>query len=132
LIGSAVEELLRFDGPIEVPLRRFAYEDVQISGVKISHGDTVYPVLLAANRDPEVFPNPNMLDITREPNKHIAFGNGIHFCLGAPLARVEAAIAINTLLARLPDLHIAPDAVENIQWMDTLLIHGMKAFPVKF
>jgi cytochrome P450 PksS len=86
--------------------------------------------LLAANRDPAYFENPNVFDIRREPNKHIAFGHGIHFCLGAPLARMEGTIAINTMLARLPKLELNTD-IDQLDWNESLLIHGMKALPVR-
>jgi cytochrome P450 PksS len=88
------------------------------------------PVLLAANRDPAHFENPNTFDITREPNKHIAFGNGIHYCLGAPLARLEGAIAIIALLNHFPNLQLAVN-VDDLEWNDTILLHGMSALPVR-
>ena len=87
------------------------------------------PSLLAANRDPAIFENPDLLDITRETNPHIAFGHGIHFCLGAPLARMEGIIAINALLDRVPHIALAND-VESLEWNESLLLHGMKALPV--
>jgi cytochrome P450 len=130
LVKSAVEEMLRYNGPVETPTLRWAFEDVVMDGKVIAKGDIVMPVLLAANRDPAVFPDPNRFDIRREPNKHIAFGNGIHYCLGAPLARLEGEIAINTLLRRLPDLTLnAP--VDSLEWNEGLLIHGLKALPVR-
>jgi cytochrome P450 PksS len=131
LIKSAVEEMLRFNGPVETTTTRWAFEDVEVGGKVIRMGDIVLPALLAANRDPAYFPNPNQFDITREPNRHIAFGNGIHYCLGAPLARLEGAIAINTLLRRLPSLELAVNP-EQLEWNDNILLHGMKALPVKF
>jgi cytochrome P450 PksS len=130
LIRTAIEEMLRYNGPVETPTLRWAFEDVEIGGKIIPQGDLVMPVLLAANRDPDHFPNPNTFDISRDPNKHIAFGSGIHYCLGAPLARLEGTIAINTLLRRLPNLELATP-VENLEWNDSLLIHGMKALSVK-
>jgi cytochrome P450 len=131
LIKSAIEEMLRFNGPVETPTLRWAFEDVEIGGKVIPQGDLVMPVLLAANRDPAIFTDPNTFDIRRTPNKHIAFGNGIHYCLGAPLARLEGEIAINTLLRRLPNLELNT-AVEALRWNETLLLHGMKALPVRF
>jgi cytochrome P450 PksS len=130
LIKSAIEEMLRYNGPVETTTFRWAFEEVVIGGKAIPKGDIVLPALLAANRDPEQFPNPNTFDITREPNKHIAFGNGIHYCVGAPLARLEGAIAINVLLRRFPSLQLAVDT-EALEWNDSILLHGMKALPVR-
>lgn len=130
LIRTAVEEMLRYNGPVETPTVRWAFQDVEIGGKVIPKGELVMPVLLAANRDPAVFENPNTFDITRDPNRHIAFGSGIHYCVGAPLARLEGVIAINALLERLPTLQLNT-AIENLDWNDNLLIHGMKAMPVR-
>ena len=132
LINTAIEEMLRYNGPVETTPEYWAFEDISIRGEVIPQGDAILPALLGANRDPAVFENPNTFDITRNPNRHIAFGNGIHFCLGAPLARLEGEIAINTLLRRLPKLHIAPGTVETLEWSNSLLIHGLKALPVQF
>lgn len=131
LIRPAIEEMLRYNGPVETTTFRWTFEDVEIGGVTIPAGDVVLPALLAANRDPAYFENPNVFDITRENNKHIAFGMGIHYCLGAPLARMEGAIAINTLLKRLPNLQLAVD-VDDLQWNESILLHGMKEMPVTF
>ncbi|MEQ8675992.1 MAG: cytochrome P450 [Aggregatilineales bacterium] len=130
LIKTAVEELLRWNGPVETPTTRWAFEDVEISGVTIPKGDMVLPSLLAANRDPAMFENPNTLDITRDPNRHIAFGHGIHYCVGAPLARLEGTIAINALLARFPNIDLAVPE-ESLEWAENLLLHGMRALPVR-
>jgi cytochrome P450 PksS len=130
LIKSAVEEMLRYNGPVETPTMRWSFEDTEMDGKFIQQGDIVLPALLAANRDPAYFENPNVFDIRREPNKHIAFGHGIHFCLGAPLARMEGTIAINTMLARLPKLELNTD-IDQLDWNESLLIHGMKALPVR-
>ena len=131
LIGTAVEEILRYNGPVETPTIRFAMEDVDWDGYRISTGDMLMPSLLGANRDPAMFPDPDKFDITRNPNPHVAFGYGIHFCLGAPLARMEGAIAINALLARFPNLRLdaSPDTLE---WSDQLLIHGLRTLPVSW
>jgi len=131
LIRPAVEEMLRYNGPVETTTFRWAFQDVEIGGVTIPAGDVVLPALLAANRDPAYFENPNVFDITRENNKHIAFGLGIHYCVGAPLARMEGIIAINTLLKRLPKLQLGVD-VDDLQWNESILLHGMKEMPVTF
>ena len=128
LMKSAVEEMLRYNGPVETTTWRHALVDVEIGGKVIPQGDVVMAALLAANRDPAVFPDPDRFDITREPNRHIAFGNGIHYCLGAPLARLEGVIGIDRLLAHMPRIELA---TETLEWNDNLLLHGLKALPVR-
>jgi cytochrome P450 len=128
LIGSAVEELLRFDGPVQ-RTARIPSEDVVIDGHKIAKGEMVMPFIGAADRDPAQFPDPDRLDITRTDNRHIAFGWGIHFCLGAPLARVEGQIAINTLVQRFPKLALATESPE---FRQSLTLRGLKSLPVRF
>jgi cytochrome P450 len=131
LIKPAVEELLRFTSPVETATERFAREDVEVAGVKIAHGDLVLAAVASANRDETKFTDPDTLDITREPNRHLAFGQGIHFCLGASLARLEGQIAINALLARTRDLRLTvkPDA---LRWRNGLILRGLKSLPVSF
>ena len=107
VLPAAIEELLRFDGSVPVASPRFALEDVEYRGVRIPAGSIVTVVLNAANHDPEQFCAPDELDLTRQHNSHVAFGHGIHFCLGVSLARMEAQIALSTLLRRLPDLTLA-------------------------
>jgi cytochrome P450 len=107
LIKSAVEELLRHSGPLETATERFTREAVTVADVTIPRGAMVYAVLASANRDERQFPNPDAVDITREPNRHLAFGLGIHYCVGAPLARLEAQIAFDTLLRRASVLRLA-------------------------
>ena len=131
LVKSAVEELLRFTSPVETADERYAREDVTIEGVTIPQGALVYGVIASANRDPEQFENPDVLDITRENNKHLAFGQGVHYCLGAPLARLEGQIAFNTLLRRLPDLRLAAP-VESLRWRPSVMLRGLEALPVAF
>lgn len=131
LMPGAVEEMLRYNGPVETPTPRFASQDVVVNGVTITEGDVVLPSLLAANRDPKVFQNPNTFDITRSPNPHVAFGHGIHYCLGAPLARMEGNIAISKLLSRYPNIQLNVN-VADLEWTPSLLIHGMKALPVRY
>jgi cytochrome P450 PksS len=129
LIKPAVEELLRFTSPVELATERYAREDVTLGGVTIPRGDMVYAVLASANHDERQFPNPEKLDLTREPNRHLAFGLGAHFCLGAPLARLEGQIAINTLLRRLPDLRLTV-AEKVLRWRGGILLRGLEALPV--
>jgi cytochrome P450 PksS len=131
LIKSAVEELLRYTSPVEMATERYAREDVTMGGVTIRRGEMVYGVIASANRDERPFPNPDALDITREPNKHLAFGLGTHFCLGAHLARLEAQMAITTVLDRAPELRltIAPGQV---RWRRGMLLRGLEALPVAF
>ncbi|MGB1309798.1 MAG: cytochrome P450 family protein [Leucothrix sp.] len=107
LIDSAIEEVLRFDGPVQGTKPCYAVEAVTLHGVTIPKGTMVIPLLGAANHDPEVFDRPETFDITRQPNHHLGFGQGIHYCLGAPLARLEAKIAIQNLLSRYPNLRLA-------------------------
>jgi cytochrome P450 len=104
ILKSAIEELLRFNGPSHMTLASWAIQDVVLRDKVIHQGDIVHAVLFAANRDPLVFDNPHQFDIMRHPNKHIAFSYGIHHCLGAALARIEGEIAIATLLRRMPNL----------------------------
>jgi cytochrome P450 PksS len=131
LIKPAVEELLRYTSPVETATERYAREDVTVAGVTIPRGEMVFPVIASANRDERQFPNPDKLDLTREPNRHLSFGLGAHFCLGAPLARLEGQIAINTLLRRAPDLRLAvlPEA---LPWRRGLVLRGLEALPVAF
>ena len=128
LIGTAVEELLRFDGPVQ-RTARIPSENITIGGKVIPKGDMVMPFIGAADRDPAQFPEPDRLDIGRTDNRHIAFGWGIHFCLGAPLARVEGQIAINTLVRRLPKLALATEAPA---FRQSLTLRGLSALPVTF
>jgi len=128
LIGSAVEELLRYDGPVQ-RTARIPSADVTFDGRTIAKGEMVMPFIGAADRDPAQFPDPDRLDLTRTDNRHIAFGWGIHFCLGAPLARVEGQIAIGTLVQRLPRLALATDRPE---YRQSLTLRGLTTLPVGF
>jgi pimeloyl-[acyl-carrier protein] synthase len=128
LISTAVEEFLRYESPTQMTVR-FAAEDVEIGKTIIRKGQQIYILLGAANRDPRKFANPDRLDITRNPNHHLAFGAGIHFCLGALLARTEAKIAISTLICRIPNLHLEADRP---QWRDLVGFRGLKTLPVSF
>jgi cytochrome P450 len=131
LVRPAVEELLRYASPVEMASERYAREDATVAGVTIPRGEMVLAVIASANRDGRQFPHPDALDVTREPNKHLAFGLGTHFCLGAPLARLEGQIAIGTLLRRAPELRLAasPDA---LRWRRGLLLRGLESLPVAF
>jgi cytochrome P450 len=131
LIKPAVEELLRYTSPVQIATERFAGEDVAIAETMISRGELVLAVIGSANRDERQFENPDTLDITHEPNRHLAFGKGIHHCLGAPLARMEGQIAINTLLRRLPKLHLAV-APESLRWRRGLFLRGLEKLPLGF
>jgi cytochrome P450 PksS len=126
LLDGAVEEILRFDGPVETSTTRWVGEDLVYQGHAMQRGETVRVVIASANRDPAAFPQPDRFDITRTPNKHIQFGHGIHYCLGAPLARLEGRMAIWLLFERLPDLHItaAPHFRQGV------LFRGLEKLPV--
>jgi cytochrome P450 PksS len=131
LIGSAIEELLRFSNPLETTTMRFACEAVSIAGTTVPRGALVLAVLASANRDEKQFDHADDLNLSRENNRHVAFGLGAHFCLGAPLARIEGQIAINTLLRRLPRLQLAVP-VKALRWRATPVLRGLEALPVKF
>ncbi|QKG85017.1 cytochrome P450 [Kroppenstedtia pulmonis] len=128
---SAVEELLRYYSPVELATNRWASEDVTLYDKRISQGDLMIVVLASANRDEEQFTDPDRLDITRKNNRHIAFGMGIHYCLGAPLARLEGKIAFETLLRRMPDLRLNTDS-EKLEWRYSYLMRGLKSLPVSW
>jgi cytochrome P450 PksS len=130
LMESAVEELLRFTNPVHMIAPRYALEDIELHGQTIPRGSTVMLGIAAANWDDRVFANPERLDITRRPNKHVAFGAGIHFCLGAPLARLEARIAFRVLLERFPHLRLAVRP-EQVQWRSSVALRGLKSLPVR-
>ena len=128
LIQTGVEELLRFDGPVQ-RTGRMTMADVEIDGKPIPKGSIVAAVIGAANRDPAHFPDPDRLDVSRRENRHIAFGFGIHFCLGAPLARIEGQVAIGTLLRRMPSLKLVSDTPE---WRESSVLRGLKTLQVTF
>ncbi|WP_338673768.1 cytochrome P450 [Streptomyces sp. SCSIO 30461] len=130
LLPGAIEEFLRYDGPVNPGIARFAREDVTIGGVAVPRGATVLIASAIADRDPGRFPAPDRLDITRRDNAHLAFGHGIHYCLGAPLARLEGQIAIGTVLRRLPDLALAVPPGE-LRWRPGGL-RGPVSLPVTF
>lgn len=129
IIKSAVEELLRYTSPVLMLTERYAREDVTIHGVTIPQGEMTLGVIGSANRDETVFQQPDELDLTRDPNRHLSFGQGIHFCLGAPLARLEGEIAINTLLRRTSDLRLRV-APESLRWRPSMMLRGLESLPI--
>ncbi|MGW1807753.1 cytochrome P450 family protein [Streptomyces sp. NPDC002078] len=131
LLETGVEELLRYDGPVELATWRFATEPLTIGGQHIAPGDPVLVVLAAADRDPERFTDPDVLDLARRDNQHLGYGHGIHYCLGAPLARLEGQTALATLLTRLPDLRLAVDPAD-LRWRGGLIMRGLRTLPVEF
>jgi cytochrome P450 PksS len=132
LTSQAIEEMLRYNGPVDGTTERWASEDIEWhDGRIIKAGDVLIPLLLGTNRDPEVFDNPETFDITRNPNPHIAFGQGIHFCLGAPLARMEGNIAISKLIDRFPNMSLNIDPSE-VQRGNSLLLHNLSALPMTY
>jgi cytochrome P450 len=129
LLVAAVEELLRFEGPVERSLNRWAAADVELGGMTIGRGDLVIPILAAADRDPVRFPEPDRLDVARSDTRHLAFGRGSHYCLGAPLARLETQIALATLFRRLPGLRLAVPRAE-LEWRATPGFRRAVALPL--
>ncbi|KWX05158.1 cytochrome P450 [Carbonactinospora thermoautotrophica] len=131
LLPSAVEEFLRYEGPAETSTLRFATEPIEIGGVTIPAGEVVLVALASANRDGRRFADADRLDITRGDSQHLAFGHGIHYCLGASLARLEGQVAIGELLARFPDLALAVPP-EELAWRPGTLIRGLRELPVTY
>lgn len=131
LLETGIEELLRYDGPVELATWRFATEPLTLGGQDIAAGDPVLVVLAAADRDPERFENPDTLDLARRDNQHLGYGHGIHYCLGAPLARLEGQTALATLLRRLPDLRLAVEPTD-LRWRGGLIMRGLRTLPVEF
>jgi cytochrome P450 len=127
LIPGFIEEVLRYDGPVKLLLRR-ATRDVMLSGITIPEDAVVVALLAAANRDPEAFPDPDRFDITRQGRGHVTFGHGIHFCVGAPLSRLEGKLAFGEMLRRLPPFSREPGA---LQWTSSLGLRGLKTLPLR-
>ncbi len=125
---ALVEELLRFDGPVETSTSRWARRDVAFGGQTMRRGDLIRAVITSANRDPAQFDRPDELNSSRSDNRHLAFGLGAHYCLGAPLARLEGAIALETLFSRLPARPAVP--LEQLAWRSGVLFRGLKQLPV--
>ena len=128
MIETAVEECLRYDSPIQA-IARIAMEDIELGGKRIEKGQRVTLTLGAANRDPDRFSNPDRLDIAREDNRHLSFGFGAHFCLGAALSRMEGQITINAVVQRWPDLRLT---AEKIEWRYNPSFRGMISLQVGF
>lgn len=123
LIPSAIEEMLRYDPPVQMTLR-IPTETTNVGGTEIAEGSLAFILLAAANRDPAHFPSPEKFDVARDPNEHVSFGEGIHFCLGAPLARLEGAIAIEAMLEKFPRLQLAnPDA--KLEYRGSMALRGL-------
>jgi cytochrome P450 len=130
LTKPAVEELLRYTSPVELATERYAREDVEIAGTTIPRGELVLAVLGSANHDEREFEDPDVLNLTRDPNRHLAFGRGgVHHCLGAPLARMEGQIAISALLRRFPHARLAV-APETLRWRRGLFLRGLHMLPL--
>ncbi len=131
LVPGAVEETLRYWGPVEMASPRYARESVELDGETIERGRILFPVLAAADRDPKRFPDPDRFDIERvDASRHVAFGKGVHLCLGAPLARVEGQVAVETIFRRLPELRLA-EPVE-VPPVDPSLFRGLDRLPLKY
>jgi cytochrome P450 len=128
-LGLAVEEFLRFVSPVQFTKPRYVRRDVELGGVRLRKGDRIMPMLAAANLDPQANTSPERLDLARRPNRHIAFGTGIHFCLGHQLARIEAACALKALLRRWPTLALAVD-VRDIRWRERPGMRAIERLPV--
>ena len=126
----AVEELLRYDSPVQLT-GRVAMEDLEIGGRKVKARQSVMTVVAAANRDPAVFPEPDALDLTRTPCNHLSFSAGIHFCLGAQLARIEGQIALSTIVRRFPEIRLAKP-VEELTYRPAVVLRGLDELPVEF
>ena len=130
LLPAAVEELLRFTNPVNHANDRFTTEDVPVGDVVIPAGEWVLPATSSANRDPAQFPDPDRLNLGRDASGHVAFGHGVHYCLGAPLARMEAEVALGALLARFPEISLARPPRE-LRWRPVSLMNGLESLPVR-
>ncbi|MFD6352401.1 cytochrome P450 family protein [Nocardia tengchongensis] len=130
LIPAAVEEFLRFDGPVDMATLRFTAEPITVGGIDIPAGELVLVALAAGNRDPRHFTDPHRLDPLAEHSAHLGFGHGVHYCVGAPLARLEARVAFTQLLERFPDLELAVDESE-LRWHPNPVIRALKRLPVR-
>ena len=130
LVDGAVEEILRYDGPVMHGTFRHTTAPVRLGGVEIPEGELVWVGLSSANRDPRQFPDPDRFDIGRDAHGHVAFGHGIHFCLGASLARLEGQVAVRRLVERFPGMALAVPP-EQLRWRPSTLVHGLEELPVR-
>ncbi len=128
-VKTVIEELLRYNNPVNM-VTRIAGEEITLGGETIARGERIFVAIAAANHDPAHFSNPDDLDVLRAENRHLGFGHGIHFCLGAPLARLEGEIALSTLLRRFPDLQLAAEP-DGLEWRTGFILHGLRALPVR-
>jgi cytochrome P450 len=128
LLEGAVEELLRYEGPLSILSRR-ATEDIELGAVKIRANEVVVGLIHAGNRDPAVFADPDRFDVTRKGARNLALGHGIHYCIGAALARLEAQVALSAIITRLPGLRLSSEVLE---WIPSIAVHGLAALPVTF
>ncbi len=129
LLPQAIEEILRYRSPVQ-SMFRVAKVDTVVAGQRIPAGATVMPWIGSANRDETQFPDPDRFDIERSPNRHLAFGNGIHYCLGAPLARLEARIALGAMLERFSTISAVEDAI--LERLPSLIVYGVRGLPIRF
>jgi cytochrome P450 len=131
LLKPAIEEMLRYYGPVEMTLTRWVRQDTELGGESLRRGEQIVALLASDNHDGDQFPDPEVFDITRTPNRHVAFGTGIHTCLGATLARLEGEVAFGALLSRMPNLALAV-AHDEVQWRDGTFLRGLTRLPVSF
>lgn len=129
-MDAAVEEMLRYTSPVHLNAPRYATVDTELCGVQIRRGESICPIIASANHDERQFPDPEKFDIDRQPNRHVAFGFGPHFCLGAPLARLEAKVALRALLRRYSDIGLAAPR-EQLTWRRSQSIRGLNSLPIR-
>jgi cytochrome P450 len=129
LIQNAIEECLRFNGPVEFSTSRWAGENMEFKGKSLRRGDLIIISLNSANHDPEHVKNPELFDITRDKSQHLAFGKGIHLCLGAPLARLEGEVAISSLIMKFPNMKLAVSK-DHLEWRPGMIVRGVKELPL--
>jgi cytochrome P450 PksS len=130
LMPLAVEEFARYYTPVDYVQGRIARCDFELNGSRIRQGDMLFAALSSANRDERQFPQPDKLDVGREPNRHLGFGHGPHYCLGAILARMEANVAFATLVQRCPDLGLAVPR-DTLRWRNSFILRGLESLPVR-
>lgn len=129
IIDSAIEEILRHSGPVETASERYAIEEIEIAGTRIPRGSLVFGVIASANRDPLQFVDPDVLNLTRQPNRHLTFGEGGHYCVGAALARMEGRVAFKDLFERFPNLNLTADS-SKLKWRSGVILRGLDHLPL--